>query len=635
MQTIPSFFDENVKKFSDNIYLWEKTGTRYEGKTYSQVKDMVEQFAAGLLSIGVKKGDRIALLSEGRNAWVVSELGMLYIGAINIPLSVKLNEPDEIRYRLSHAGVSMAIVSGNQAKKIREIKQSLPACKKLILLDGEAEDETEITYDALLALGKKFLATSSEVFQKARTLVQPDDPANICYTSGTTADPKGIVLSHNNYVANVYQGYTLMDIPQHYTTLLILPWDHCFAHTCGIYCMMGKGASMASVQVGKTGMETLKNIPINIKEIKPNLLLSVPALASNFKKNIEKGINDKGFLVKTLFKHAMSISYHYNNDGWNKGRGLTLLYKPLIKLYDKILFSKIREGFGSRLDFFVGGGALLDIEFQRFFYAIGMPMFQGYGLTEASPIISSNSLAKHKLGSSGHLVKNMLLKICDEKGNELPAGEHGEIVIQGENVMLGYWNNPEASAQSLRDGWLYTGDLGYMDKDGFLYVLGRFKSLLIADDGEKFSPESIEETYIGQSQYISQCMLFNNQNPYTIVIVVPEKAALLKHLQHKGLDPASDAGIHEAIHCIGHELNHYRKHGHYGHMFPHRWLPAAIGILPDSFTEENHMVNSTMKMVRGKITAHYKQLIDFLYTSDGKDLYHKQNIENMRSFLGK
>lgn len=635
MQTIPGFFEENVLKFSDNIFLWEKTNSSFQGTTYKQVKELVEQFAAGLLSLGVRKSDRIALLSEGRNAWVVSEIGMLYIGAINIPLSVKLNEPDEIRYRLLHAGASMAIVSGNQAKKIREIRQSLPDFRKLILLDGEAIDDTEITYNELLAKGKEFLETSSDEFQKTRLLVQPTDPANICYTSGTTADPKGIVLSHNNYVANVYQAYTLMDIPATYTTLLILPWDHCFAHTGGIYSMMGKGASMASVQVGKTGMETLKNIPINIKEIKPNILLSVPALAANFKKNIEKGINDKGFLVKSMFKHAMSISYQYNNDGWNKGRGLTSLYKPLIKLYDKILFRKIREGMGGKLDFFVGGGALLDIEFQKFFYAIGMPMFQGYGLTEASPIISSNSLKKHKLGSSGHLVENMLLKICDEKGNELPVGEHGEIVIKGENVMLGYWNNPEATAQSLRDGWLYTGDLGYMDTDGFLYVLGRFKSLLIADDGEKFSPESIEEAYIGQSQYISQCMLFNNQNPYTIVLVVPEKAALLNHLRHKGLEPDSDAGIHEALHCIGHELNQYRKHGHYSHMFPHRWLPAAIGILPAAFTEDNHMLNSTMKMVRGKITNNYKQLIDFLYTSDGKDLYHKKNVENMRAFLAK
>jgi long-chain acyl-CoA synthetase len=635
MQTIPDFFVENVKKFADNIYLWEKTGTSYEGTTYAQVKILVEQFAAGLLSLGVKKGDRIALLSEGRNAWVVSELGMLYIGAINIPLSVRLVEPDEIGYRLAHAGARLAIVSGNQAKKIREIKQTLPDFNKLILLDGDAEDDSEITYNKVLELGKEFLSANSDAFLKACQSVSPADPANICYTSGTTADPKGIVLSHNNYVANVYQGYTLMDIPPHFTTLLILPWDHAFAHTAGIYCMMGKGASMASVQAGKGGMETLKNIPINIKENKPYLLMSVPALAANFKKNIEKGINDKGFAAKMLFRNALRISYAYNNDGWHKGRGLTFLYRPLMKLYDKILFSKIREGFGGRLEFFIGGGALLDIDLQRFFYAIGIPMFQGYGLTEASPIISSNSLAKHKLGSSGSLVKNMLLKICDEKGSELPLGEQGEIVIQGENVMLGYWNNPEASAQSLRDGWLYTGDLGYMDADGFLYVLGRTKSLLIADDGEKFSPEGIEEAFTSQSQYISQCMLYNNQNPYTIVLIVPEKAQILNHLMQKGLDPASDAGIHEALRVIGHDLNHYRKHGHYGKMFPHRWLPAAIGIAPAPFNEENRMVNTTMKMVRGVITEHYKQLIDFLFTADGKNLYHKQNLENMRIFLGK
>ncbi len=635
MQTIPGFFEENVQKYADNVYLWEKTGSEYQGTTYSQVRILVEQFAAGLLSLGLAKGDRIALLAEGRNAWVVSELGILYMGAINIPLSIKLAEPEEIRFRLAHAGASMAIVSGSQAKKIRDIKQSLPGFRKLILLDGKAEDDSEISYDDVLLLGKEFLASSGDAFRIAQQAVQPGDPANICYTSGTTADPKGIVLSHNNYVANVLQGYTLMDIPPHFTTLLILPWDHAFAHTAGMYCMMGKGASIASVHAGKSGMETLKNIPVNIKEIKPHLLMSVPALASNFKKNIEKGISDKGFMAKTLFKHALRISYSYNNDGFTTGRGLTFLYRPLMKLYDKILFSKIREGFGGRLEFFIGGGALLDIEFQKFFFAVGMPMFQGYGLTEASPIISSNSLAKHKFGSSGHLAENMLLKICDEKGNELPVGENGEIVIQGENVMLGYWNNPEATAQSLRGGWLYTGDLGYMDKDGFLYVLGRSKSLLIADDGEKFSPEGIEEAYIGQSHYIAQCMLYNNQHPYTIVLVVPEKAAILAHLKHKGLDPASEAGIHEAIHCIGHELNHYRKHGRYAGMFPNRWLPSAIGILPVPFTEDNHMMNSTMKMVRGKITDNYTQLIDFLYTSEGKNLYHKQNFENMKQFLGK
>jgi long-chain acyl-CoA synthetase len=205
-----------------------------------------------------------------------------------------------------------------------------------------------------------------------------------------------------------------MDVPEWYTTLLILPWDHAFAHTAGIYTLIASGASMASIQVGKTPMETLKNIPQNIKEIKPVFLLSVPALAKNFRKNIESGVRQKGKLANMLFSAGLSVSYAYNGIGWDRGNGLRFLLKPLHSLFDTILYSKIRENFGGRLKFFIGGGALLDIELQKFFYALGIPMFQGYGLSEASPIISSNSESRHKLGSSGYLVDNLELKICDE-----------------------------------------------------------------------------------------------------------------------------------------------------------------------------------------------------------------------------
>jgi long-chain acyl-CoA synthetase len=634
MQTIPDFFEQSVSSFPDNVYMLEKTGDSYKGTTYKETFQQVRQFAAGLLSLGLGKGDRVALLSEGRNAWIISELGILYCGAINVPMSVKLTETDEILYRIGHSGASMAIVSERQADKVRAVINTLPGLKMLIIIDGKAnEDKTEISFDAVVQLGKEYLSVSPEVLENVRKAIQPDDPANICYTSGTTAAPKGIVLSHNNYVANVIQSYTLMDIPPDFTTLAILPWDHAFAHTACIYCMMGKGASLASTQLGKTAMESLRNIPVNIRENRPHLLMSVPALAISFRKNIEKGIREKGPVINALFQHALKISYKYNRMGFDKGKGLSFRFKPLVSLYDKILFSKIREGFGGRLKFFIGGGALLDIELQRFFYAIGMPMFQGYGLTEASPVISSNSLAKHKLGSSGTLVKNMELKICDTDGNALAVGEKGEIVIKGENVMQGYWQNPEASAESLRDGWLFTGDLGYMDHDGFLYVLGRFKSLLIADDGEKYSPEGIEEAFIAQSEYIDQCMLYNNQSPYTISLLVPNKEALKRYLAHKHLSPESPEGIKEALHLLDKEMQQYRRHGHYHNMFPQRWLPSATRILSEAFTEDNHLLNSTLKMVRGKITERYHYHIESLFTSEGKDFYSKENTEAMRILL--
>jgi long-chain acyl-CoA synthetase len=195
--------------------------------------------------------------------------------------------------------------------------------------------------------------------------------------------------------------------------------------------------------------------------------MSVPTIAKSFRKNIEKGIHDKGKLAEMLFNLGLKIAYAYNRTGWDKGKGIRILLKPLTMLFDTILFSKVRQAFGGRLEFFIGGGALLDIDLQRFFYAIGIPMYQGYGLTEAAPTISANNTIKHKMGSSGPVARYMEIKICDDDGNEVPLGEKGEIVIRGDNVMAGYWKNPEATAETIRNGWLYTGDLGYMDDDSF------------------------------------------------------------------------------------------------------------------------------------------------------------------------
>ncbi len=633
MRTIIRFFEESVEKYGDNVFLWEKTGKEYKGSTYKEIHHETERFAAGLMSLGIRKGDRLSLLSEGRNLWMISELGILFTGAVNVPLSVKLT-PDEVRFRVAHSESRMVVVSRGQLPKVREVAASIPTLEKVIVLDDmEDRRENEIFMGDLLAQGDEFLKKNPEQLQQAKDAVHEDDYANISYTSGTTADPKGIILRHKNYVVNVHQGYSLIDIPEYWKSLLILPWDHSFAHTVGLYAFMGKGASIASVAIGKTAMETLKNIPVNIKEVKPHLLYSVPALAKNFRKNIEKGIAQKGEKVEKLFRKALKTAYAYNKEGFNKGSGWSFLKKPLVALYDKIIFSKVRENFGGNLQFFIGGGALLDIELQRFFYALGIPMYQGYGLTEAAPIISANAPRKHKMGSSGIIAKDLEIKILDEDGNEMPVGQKGEIVVKGENVMAGYWKNEEATRETLKDGWLYTGDMGYLDKDGFLYVLGRFKSLLIADDGEKYSPEGIEEAFADQSPLIEQVMLHNHQDPYTITLLYPNVEALKKRLREEGLDPASDEGITAALEMIGQELREYRTGGKYGDMFPQRWLPAAVGILTEGFTEGNGLLNSTMKMIRGKITERYQEMIEWLYTPEAKEITNTRNKEAMKKLL--
>ncbi|MDA3822228.1 MAG: AMP-binding protein, partial [Bacteroidales bacterium] len=576
MKTLVQFFEENVDRFTDNPYLWEKRDGEFKSTTYNEMRPLVHNFAAGMHQLGVKKGDRLSLLAEGRVSWVVAEMGMFFLGAIDVPLSIQLNESTDLIFRIKHSESSMIVVSNSQLQKITAIKSELPDLKKIILMDPKDGYEVdEIYMGDVMEMGRKYLETNSEEFKKIYESIQPDDIATICYTSGTTADPKGIMLSQRNYTSNTEQALSVMNIPSDYKLFLFIPWDHSFAHTAGLFSFMATGASIACLEMGKTGFETRKNIFKNLQEVKPNMIFSVPTIAKNFRSNIENGIRSKGKILYSLFKAGLKIGYRYNGIGINRGKGSKILLKPIYKLFDIVLFKKVRMALGGNMNFFIGGGALLDIELQRFFYAIGIPMYQGYGLSESSPMISINAPKKHKLGSSGSIPENLEIKICDMDKNELPQGEKGEIVIRGENVMKGYWKNPEASAETVINDWLFTGDMGYMDPDGFLYVLGRYKSLLIADDGEKYSPEGLEESFTDQSQYLEQCLLHNNQNPYTTCLLYPNKDALKRAIKEKNLDLSSDEAIEAAITIVDNEIREYRSTGKYGDMFPQRWIPTT------------------------------------------------------------
>jgi long-chain acyl-CoA synthetase len=634
MNTIIDLLENSAQKFPDNPYLLEKKSAKYDAMTYREARNEAYSIAAGFISLGINKGDRIALLSESRTDWVTSELGIIHSGAVSVPLSILLKEGADLKFRIEHSESRWIIVSSLQYDKINSIRKNLGNLEKIILLDPrDSYSEDEIFMGKVKEAGDNYLKSHNEEFTQKLRSIAKDDYVNICYTSGTTADPKGIILSHGNYIANIEQALTLFDVPEWWSTLLILPWDHSFAHTVGIYIMMATGASLAAVQSGKSYLDSLKHIPENIKEIRPVFLFSAPALAKNLRKGIEKGVRDKGPVAEKLFRHALKIAYTYNGIGWDKGRGMRIFLKPLYNLYDVILFKKIRASFGGRLKFFVGGAALLDIELQKFFSAIGIPMLQGYGLTEASPVISGNMEKKHKLGSSGSLVKKLDLKICDEDGKELPAGQKGEIVVRGENVMKGYWKNEKATAETIRNGWLHTGDMGYVDNDKFLYVLGRFKSLLIGDDGEKYSPEGIEETVTDRTQYIDQMMLYNNQDKYTVALIVPNQDALKRFVKHREINQASSDGIGQVLNELESVISQYKKGGHYDDLFPSRWLPSAVAILSEPFNSDNKQLNSLGKMVRSKIVERHQDDLDYLYTPEGKNVVNQRNIEAIKRIL--
>lgn len=632
-KTIIDLFEDSVVKYGAKTFLLEKRHGAFEPTTYAETREQALEVGAGLAAIGVRPKDKVAILAEGSNAWIISELGLFYAGAISVPLSVKLEESNDLLFRLRHAEVKALFVSKYQLPKIRRIRAELPQVEHIIVIGHTPLETGETALGTLKRMGRSYLSEHQEEFLAIGRSIRNDDYATITYTSGTTADPKGVVLTHRNYTANVEQSLSRIDIPSYYRTLIILPLDHCFAHVVGFYIMIACGASVATVQVGATPMETLKNIPQNIREVRPHFLLSVPALAKNFRKGIEASIRAKGRFTEGLFNLALRTAYAYNGDGYSKGHGWRVVLWPAVKLFDAILFRKVREAFGGSLKFFVGGGALLDTELQRFYYAIGIPMFQGYGLSEATPVISTNSpnYHWHRFGSSGKILIPLDLKIVDEQGREVPRGQKGEIVISGENVMAGYWKNPEATADTLRDGWLHTGDMGYVSEDDFLYVLGRFKSLLIASDGEKYSPEGMEEAIVDKSPYIDQIIIHNNQSPFTGAIVVPNREALRRELDSRGITGGERAA--KAAEMLGAEIDRYRAGGAYSGEFPERWLPAGLAIVDEPFTEQNGLVNSTMKVVRSKVEEHFRSRLDYLYSPEGRNLKNAENIAALKKIV--
>jgi long-chain acyl-CoA synthetase len=633
MESIISFFKKQTQKFPNNPLLWEKQNDTFTPLSYNEAYQKVKQLALGFKYFGITQNDRIALLSEGRNLWLLCELAVLSNRAITVPLSTKLEADNDLVFRLKHSESSHIIVSKNQLNKIRSLKRELSDLKKIIVFDNSIElEDDEVCIEMFINKGEEILKNNPNAFDELTNSVNPNDIATITYTSGTTAQPKGIMLSHRNYTANVEQAFSYIDIPPYFRTLVVLPWDHAFAHTAALYAFMLKGASVASVQVGKTPLETLKNFTNNIKEIKPHILMSVPAMAKNFKKNIEKSIEQKGKAITVLFNTAVNFTSWYNGNGHTRGKGIKFITKPILTLFNKIIFSKIKEGFGGNLQYFIGGGALLDYDLQQFFYAIGIPMYQGYGLSEASPIISANTPIHHKLGSSGKVVNNLKIKIVDEERNNVGLNKLGEIAIKGENVMKGYWKNQEATTEVICNEWLYTGDLGYLDDDNYLYVKGRFKCLLISSDGEKYSPEGIEEALIDHCPLIDQIMLYNNQNPYTIALIVPNVDAIKKLITSSN---GKENIYNHIILNIEQQVNQFKEGGKNANMFPQRWLPSTFAIAHEEFSERNKLINSTMKVVRDKVVEFFNNEINICYTPQGKSIVNETNINNLKELIQK
>ncbi len=634
-RTVLNLLKEAKDKYPNATYLCQKTEKGWWPTTYSQVDELSEKFASGLIDLCLQKNDKIALLAEGRTNWVIAEFGILKAGCIAVPLSVNLLS-EEILYRLNHSEASLVLVSQNTIPKIAQIWPRInnKGCK-IVYLDQNDQILKQmcqkyeldvrkdlVLFSGLVDQGSSSLDNNSPELRKIREKLSEDDIVTISYTSGTTGNPKGIMLTHLNYYANSYDAYHYFQIPSYLKTLIILPLDHSFAHTVGIYISLLCTMSIYFVDSRGGQMKALKNIPRNLQEVRPDILLTVPALTRNFMKKIDKAVQDKGLLVWKIFQIGMRSNIRLNR--YKQGKIFdfrSLFLWPAYKLADILVFKKVRQIFGGELRFCVSGGALLDISQQEYFYAVGIPIYQGYGLTEAAPIVSANCEHTHKLGTSGKLIQNVECSIYRFDGSVASRGERGLIWIRGNNVMKGYYKNNKATQEAIQNGWLNTGDIGYLDEDGFIVIVGREKALLISEDGEKYSPESIEEAIKTCSEFVYQVFIYNDHKKYTVALITLEKDKVYQYtLKHDIHSPE------KLLKKIEESFYSFQNTQTYGNIFPSKWIPSTFRIIEEPFSEKNKMINSTLKMVRPKIIDTYSQVIEDMYSKEGASIYCQKNI---------
>ena len=637
--TVPSMMQHAADSFSDVPYVWGKSDAGWQALSFSEVQEASRAVAAKLLDMGFGKDSKMVVLSEGRREWVVCEFAALYAGGVSVPLSIKLLA-EEIPYRVNHSEAEVIVASKNTLPKVLQVWEKLDHAPRVLFLDpidelpdegnGLAEKGRIVDYASVLKEGRRLAPEKAQKLQEIESAIQEDDVVTISYTSGTTGNPKGIMLTHRNYFANCRDSVEAFQVPLGFKTLLILPCDHSFAHTVGLYAALLRGISIYFVDARGGSMATLRNIPINLKEANPVFLLTVPALTGNFMKKIRAAIEEKGGLVNRIFNSGVAAGIAYHGNGYHKPPTWTRLRNWLpYKLADAIVFRKVRETFGKDIEFCVGGGALLDIRQQEFYKAIGVPIYQGYGLTEAAPVISSNTQFAHKMGSSGKVLATVHCRIVREDGVEADTGETGQIVIQGDNVMKGYFKNPDATAETIKDGWLYTGDRGFMDEDGFLNVVGREKALLISPDGEKYSPEEIEEAIVNSSRMIEQALVYNDHSRFTGALVTLNTDAVEQAVRDKKL-----AGADAVLDEIRSSFYAFKNEETYRGRFPEQWTPATFQIVEEHFSEENKLINSSMKMVRFRVIETYQHLLDRMYAPDGPNHKNDANREAVRTLFG-
>jgi long-chain acyl-CoA synthetase len=592
-RSLPAMFFDTARRRGDRPFLWAKRDRVYRPLSWSEAADQVTRLARGLVSLGIEPGDRVALVAESRPEWVVADLAVMSIGGITVP-AYTTNTVEDHRHILGNNLARAAIVSTpGLAARLMPAAEQVPSVGAVIAIEppnvASASSLEVHSWDSLLADRE---AADGAVLDRIRAL-SPDDTACLIYTSGTGGAPKGVMLSHGNIIGNCRGAYRLLEQLGlgDEVFLSFLPLSHSYEHTAGLMFPISIGAEIYFAE----GADTLA---ANLLEARPTIMTAVPRLYETMHQRISLGIKRERGLKRRLFERAVATGRKRL-----AAETLPLADRLLDPVLDRLVRDKVRARFGGRLKAMVSGGAPLNPEIGGFFLALGVTLLQGYGQTEAAPVIACNPPDRIRIDTVGPALDGVAIRIADD----------GEILVRGDNVMQGYWNDPEATARTLAQGWLHTGDIGRLDPDGYLRITDRKRDFIKNSGGEMISPARVESA-LTLAPEIAQAMVSGDRRPYLVAVLVPDPdfaAAYARERDAPGDLPAlaREPGFHrslgEAVARVNRDLQPSER--------VRRFVIAA-----EPFSLANAQLTPTLKIRRHAIRAVYQPAFDDLY--DGKGM---------------
>ncbi|HJQ24975.1 MAG TPA: long-chain fatty acid--CoA ligase [Blastocatellia bacterium] len=574
-------------------YKQDKQWTGLSGQT---LIDRVRHVALGLYDFGIRKGDRVAILAESGPLWSISDYAILSNGAVNVPI-YPTQPPHQVEYILKESAPRLLFIStSRQMKRVEAVLKHFPDLR-IVPFQANANGEGTIPFATLEERGAQIAATRPELYDVIVSDVQPTDLASIIYTSGTTGEPKGAMLTHDNIAFNAYAAGTFLEIEAGGVMLSFLPMSHIFERMVLYLCLH------CGVQINYAGgIETVAN---DMLDVRPTLMSTVPRLLEKVYARMQKNASDKGGLSKRLFDWSLRVARRLG-EIYSRGERVPPLLELQRDIADRLVFHKLRAALGGRIRRMVSGGAALPSEIALVFNGAGVPVLQGYGLTETAPVIAVNTLSHNRIGAVGRMLP----------GVEVHIAEDGEILTRGRHVFQGYFNKPEETAASFTDEteaggrWFKTGDIGYIDKAGDIFITDRKKDLIKTSAGKYVAPQMIEGL-LGQSEYVEQAVIVGDKRKYVSALVVPDFERLRAWAKTQGIETRDKAALVEdrrvfellkaEVMRLTRELADYEK-------------VKRIALLADEFTIDGGELTPTLKVRRRVVEQKYSSLIESLYT---------------------